>query len=184
MTGSLHARSLFIAVGPRIVLDEVDLQLAPGQRVGLVGPNGVGKSTLLRIAGGLLRPERGTVELRPRTATVGYLPQEPERTAVPVGQWLARRTGVAEAASTLEEATAALAVSDDPGGAEGIRYSEAFERWLALGAADFEARTGDVPDELGLDQDLLAHPMSTLSGGEAARVGLAALLLSRYDILL
>ena len=62
-------------------------------------------------------------------------------------------------------------------------YAAALDRWLSLGAADLAERTGAVLDDLGLAVDL-ATPMTALSGGQAARVGLAALLLSRYDILL
>ena len=70
MTASLHARDISLALGARHVLDGVDLAVDPGQRVGLVGPNGVGKSTLLRILAGLLLPDRGVVTLSPSTANV------------------------------------------------------------------------------------------------------------------
>ena len=62
---TLHARGLHFAPGSNVVLDDVDLQVVPGWRVGLVGPNGVGKSTLLRILAGLVAPEAGTVTLSP-----------------------------------------------------------------------------------------------------------------------
>src|SRR5262245_5885170 len=100
MASTLIARDLVVAFGARIVLDGVDLTLAPGDRVGVVGPNGTGKSTLLRTLAGLRRPERGTVTLQPPQASVGYLPQEPEREAgETVAGLLARRTGVAAASA-------------------------------------------------------------------------------------
>jgi ATPase subunit of ABC transporter with duplicated ATPase domains len=71
---SLIVRGLSVAAGPRLLLDDVDLVVAPGDRLGLVGPNGSGKSTLLRTLAGLRPPQDGQVRLAPRSATVGYLP--------------------------------------------------------------------------------------------------------------
>nr|WP_205707960.1 ABC-F family ATP-binding cassette domain-containing protein [Kineococcus vitellinus] len=159
----------------------LDLVVAPGDVVGLVGANGAGKSTLLRLLAGLERPEAGTVTLSPPTATVGYLPQEPERRAgESVAAHLGRRTGVDAAQREMDEAAAALA--DGAPGADD-RYALALERWLALGGADLEERRGEVLADLGLSVDV-ELAMTALSGGQAARVGLAALLLSRYDVLL
>jgi ATPase subunit of ABC transporter with duplicated ATPase domains len=179
---SLIARSLTVVRGPLVVLDDVDLTLAPGHRVGLVGPNGVGKSTLLGALVGRVDLDRGSVEVAPRTANVGLLPQEPDRSATEsVRSFLARRSGVAAAHAELDAATAALASgelgSDD-------RYSDALDRWLALGSADFDARVGEVWSDLGLDERLLEQPTASLSGGEAARSSLASLLLSRFDVFL
>jgi ATPase subunit of ABC transporter with duplicated ATPase domains len=181
VSASLHARDLSLALGARHVLVGVDLAVDHGQRIGLVGPNGVGKSTLLKVVAGLVVPDRGTITLSPPSANVGYLPQEPERLAETVMHHLARRTGVAAASAELHAATEAMAArepdSDD-------RYSDALDRWLALGAADFDARVGDVWADLGLRAHLVHQPMPSLSGGEAARVGLAALMLARFDVFL
>jgi ATPase subunit of ABC transporter with duplicated ATPase domains len=179
---SLIARSLTVIRGPLVVLDDVDLTLARGHRVGLVGPNGVGKSTLLGALAGRIELDRGAVEVVPSSANVGLLPQEPERSATEtVRDFLARRSGVAAAQSELDAATGALASA--VAGADD-RYSDALDRWLALGAADFDARVGEVWHELGLDERLLDQPTSSLSGGEAARGSLASLLLSRFDVFL
>ena len=182
MPASLIARSLTVLRGPLVVLDDVDLTLAPGRRVGLVGPNGVGKSTLLGALAGRVELDRGSVELAPRTANVGLLPQESERSPTEtVRDFLARRSGVANVGVELEDATRALA-RDEVGADD--RYAEALDRWLALGAADFDARVGEVWHELGLDDRLLGQPTRALSGGEAARSSLASLLLSRFDVFL
>ena len=182
MPASLIACSLTVVRGPFVVLDNVDLTLAPRHRVGLVGPNGVGKSTLLDALAGRVVLDAGTVEIAPRTANVGLLPQEPERSATEtVGEFLARRSGVARAQSELDAATDALAAA---GAGADDRYSDALDRWLALGAADFDARVGEVWNELGLAARLLDQPTLTLSGGEAARSSLASLLLSRFDVFL
>jgi len=179
---SLHARSVSLSLGKAVILDTVDLSLSPGWRIGLVGPNGVGKSTFLRVLSGELRPDAGTIVTAPPEALVGYLPQEPERRADErVRDFLGRRTGVTAASTELDRATAALAAGD---GAADDHYSDALERWLALGAADFESRIGEVTAELGISAHLLDQPMSSLSGGEAARCSLASLLLSRFDVFL
>jgi ATPase subunit of ABC transporter with duplicated ATPase domains len=94
---------------------------------------------------------------------------------------LARRTGVAAASADLDRATAALS-GDDPGAAEA--YAADLDRWLALGGADLDARAGAVADDLGLDAALLDRETAHLSGGQAARAQLAALLLARFDVFL
>ncbi|MET0143230.1 MAG: ATP-binding cassette domain-containing protein [Ilumatobacteraceae bacterium] len=167
--------------GPSTVLDAVDLVVAPGRRVGVVGPNGVGKTTLLRALAGRVSLERGRVELTPPTATVGYLPQEPSRSGESVASALARRTGVTAASDEMEAATAGLAAGDV---GSDDRYAVALERWMALGGADLDARVGQVWNDLGLPSRLLDQPTASLSGGEAARAGLAALLLARFDVFL
>ena len=182
MAASLIARQLTVVRGPLVVLDAVDLVLAPGHRVGLIGPNGVGKSTLLGALCGSVALDSGSVEASPRAATVGLLPQEPERsTTETVLGFLGRRTGVRAAQIELDTALDALAAGDV--GCDD-RYSDALDRWLTLGAADFDSRVGETWAELGLDPVLLGQPTATLSGGEAARSSLASLLLSRYDVFL
>jgi ATPase subunit of ABC transporter with duplicated ATPase domains len=187
---SLLARSITVTHGRVTVLDRVDLAVSSGQRVGLVGVNGVGKSTLLRVLTGRLRPDDGTVSTMPPNATVGLLAQEHgERRAgtgtgtgtETVAEALARRTGVAEATAELDAATAALAAGDV--GADD-RYSDALDRWLALGGADLDTRIGSTFATLGIDAAVLDRPTAVLSGGEAARVALAAFLLSTFDVLL
>jgi ATPase subunit of ABC transporter with duplicated ATPase domains len=181
---SVTARDLTVAVGPRVLFAGVDLTVGPGTRLGLVGPNGAGKSTLLRTLAGLRAAESGTVRLAPATATVGYLPQETEAgPGETVSSFLARRTGVADASAALDAATTALAES--AAGADD-RYALALERWLALGGADLDVRAAAVAADLGLPSDVLAgdRPVAALSGGQAARVRLAALLLARFDVFL
>ena len=181
MSASIHARGVSLALGARHILEGADLSVDPGQRVGLVGPNGVGKSTLLKLLCGELQPDAGTITRTPPTAIVGYLAQELERTDETVHEHLARRTGVAAAQHELDAATTALAEGD--AGADD-RYSDALDHWLAIGAADFDSRVGDVWAGLGLHERLIHERMPVLSGGEAARVGLAVLLLARFDVFL
>ncbi|MEU7613316.1 ABC-F family ATP-binding cassette domain-containing protein [Micromonospora sp. NPDC049204] len=181
MSATMIVKDLAAGHGDRPLFAGLDLVVAPGDVVGLVGPNGAGKSTLLRTLAGLLPVEAGTVRLSPPTASVGHLPQEPERRpGETVRDFLARRTGVTAAQAALDAATEALTA-----GAVGAddAYGDALERWLALGGADLDERAEQVSADLGLAVDL-DHPTTGLSGGQAARAGLASLLLSRYDVFL
>ncbi|MFJ8212989.1 ABC-F family ATP-binding cassette domain-containing protein [Streptomyces sp. NPDC096033] len=181
MTATLVAKNLTAAHGERTLFAGLDLVVAPGDVIGLVGVNGAGKSTLLRLLAGLDTPETGELRLSPPGAAVGHLPQEPERReGETVREFLARRTGVAAAQAALDEATQGL-VDGTPGADDA--YAETLDRWLNLGGADLDERAQETADELGLGVSL-DLPMTALSGGQAARAGLASLLLSRYDVFL
>jgi ATPase subunit of ABC transporter with duplicated ATPase domains len=177
----LVGKGLAAGHGARALFSGLDLVVAPGDVVGLVGANGAGKSTLLRMLAGLDRPEDGAISLSPPTASVGYLPQEPERRpAESIRAFLTRRTGVGPAQTEMDAAAEDLSAGKS--GAD-ERYSEALERWLDLGGPDLDERAEQVAADLGLAVDLDAA-MTSLSGGQAARAGLASLLLSRYDVFL
>jgi ATPase subunit of ABC transporter with duplicated ATPase domains len=181
MSATLVARGLAAGHGARALFAGLDLIVGPGDVVGLVGANGAGKSTLLRLLAGLDRPEHGGVQVSPPGAQVGHLPQETERRAgESVLGLLRRRTGVDAAQHRMDAAADALAT-----GAAGAdeEYPAALEAWLALGGADLDERAGEVAADVGLGVRPDA-PMTGLSGGQAARAGLAALLASRYDVFL
>jgi ATPase subunit of ABC transporter with duplicated ATPase domains len=166
--------------GAKRVLDQVTLTIGPRARIGLAGPNGVGKTTLLRLIAGLDLPDSGSVTRAPPSLAVGYLAQErePARGETLLG-FLECRAGVTAAAAELEDAATNLARdvrAED-------RYSAALERFVALGGGDFEARARTTCADLGLRLEL-DRGTDELSGGERARADLAAILLSRFDLLL
>ncbi|MBV9042734.1 MAG: ABC-F family ATP-binding cassette domain-containing protein, partial [Acidimicrobiia bacterium] len=180
--GTLAATHVTVVHGTHPVLADVSLVVGARARIGIVGPNGVGKSTLLRVLAGLELPEAGVVDRAPPTLTVGYLPQE----VMGVDDesllaYVARRTGVAAASAALDEATAAL--ETDPDAME--RHADALQRFLDLGGDDLESRAAEVCADVGLgDATRLQQPLTAMSGGQRARAGLAAILLSRFDVLL
>jgi ATPase subunit of ABC transporter with duplicated ATPase domains len=174
----LNAKGVSVAFGAMVVLHEAELTVAPGDRIAVVGPNGVGKSTLLRVLAGELTPDAGSVT---SSGTVGYLPQERDRregeTAL---AYLARRTGVAAAERAM------LAASDDLAAAKpgaDTAYATALDAYLSLGGPDLESRASELAAELGLPADL-DREATGLSGGQLARLALAAVLLAKFDVLL
>jgi ATPase subunit of ABC transporter with duplicated ATPase domains len=181
-SGTLAGAHLTVVHGVHPVLTDVSVVLGPRARVGFVGPNGVGKSTLLRVLAGIDEPDSGVVERSPAMLTVGYLPQEVSGVdGETLLDYLARRTGIAGASAALDAATAALAEDADLVDA----HAAALERFLALGGDDLDARAAEVCADVGLgDESRLRQPMAGLSGGQRARAGLAAILLSRFDVLL
>ncbi|AZS47780.1 MULTISPECIES: ABC-F family ATP-binding cassette domain-containing protein [Microbacterium] len=189
MTATLVAQGLAGGYGHRTLFDSLDLTVTAGDVVGLVGANGAGKSTLLKLLAGVDEPQAGTIRLSPADAFVGWLPQEHECIAgESVTDYIGRRTGCTAATRDMDAAAAALGDPSlaAPGTDPADTYSAALDRWLASGAADLDERLPVVLADLGLDlgDDPAAAMMTSLSGGQAARVGLAALLLSRFDIAL
>jgi ATPase subunit of ABC transporter with duplicated ATPase domains len=179
---TLVARRLHHERGGLTVLDDVSFSVGPTTCLGVVGPNGVGKSTLLQILAGLLLPTGGEVRLEPPAATVGYVSQEHAHGGdETVGASLTRRTGVAGVEAELAAAASGLA----GGGPEADeRYAVALEHYEAVTAGDFEARLLSACAQVALPPGIEAQPMSTLSGGQEAKVALAAALLARFDLTL
>jgi ATPase subunit of ABC transporter with duplicated ATPase domains len=179
----LAARNLTVVRGAQVVLDGVDLVVDGTSRIGVLGRNGVGKSTLLRCLAGLEAPTSGTVERSPPTLSVGYLAQEPDpRPGEATAAYLRRRTGLAVAEEAMQAAL--RAVGEHPGPAELEAYDDALARFLALGGDDHDTRAPRVLADVGLDPAVLDTALERLSGGQRVKAGLAAILLARFGVLL
>jgi ATPase subunit of ABC transporter with duplicated ATPase domains len=184
---TLSVSGLDVRAGARTLVSGLDLTVADGDVVALVGANGSGKSTLMRTLAGELAVEAGQVRLSPADATVAWLPQVPPDAAESLLGYARRRTGVADADVALDAASAALASAvggpaEEMEAAE-VDYARALEHWLAVGAADLEQRLPVVAARVGLDVDPTRR-LGSLSGGQTARACLLVVLLDQHDVLL
>jgi ATP-binding cassette subfamily F protein 3 len=180
LTGSSLARRY----GPLDVFQGVNLRVEAGDRIGLVGPNGHGKTTLLRLLAGLDSPDEGFVQ-RKRGLTMGYLPQDPP----PAGQ----RTlweDVAQQFQGLERMAARLRRLEermaDPRASEEVlaEYGSLQARFEAAGGYEWELKVRRVLTGLGFPPAEHQLPLAHLSGGQRTRGLLARLILQEPELLL
>ncbi len=183
----LAARDLQLAYGPRVVLDRATLAIGPHDRIGLVGANGTGKSSLMRILAGELHADSGEIVVR-RGARAGYLPQDVA--SLPdlplVDAVLSTVPGRAALDARLAQTEADLATAREA--EEQLELSQALAE-LHEEAEHFEERFGRRRAErilagLGFRPDDLDRPARTFSGGWKMRAALAGLLLQDPDLLL
>ncbi|MEA3337669.1 MAG: ABC-F family ATP-binding cassette domain-containing protein [Chloroflexota bacterium] len=180
----LTGRNLGRRFGPLDVFQGVDLRVEKGDRIGLVGPNGEGKTTLLRLLAGLDMPDEGQVH-RIRGLTIGYLPQDPplpgERTLwQDVSQEFDHLKRQADRLHGLEEQMA-----DPETYLEALATYEPLQaRFEAAGGYQWELRVRQVLTGLGFRPDEHHMPLAHLSGGQRTRGLLARLLLNQPDLLL
>src|SRR3954453_17967559 len=167
----LHVNGLTYRIGDRLLLARASFAVPDGARVGLVGRNGTGKTTLFRIILGEVAPEGGDVSL-PRLARIGSVAQE-----APAGP--ERLIDVVLAAD--KERSALLAEAE---GADGLRRAEIETRLADIGAHAAPARAAAILHGLGFDAQAQERPCSSFSGGWRMRVALAAVLLAGPDLLL
>ena len=168
--------------GSNDVFSHVSFRVEPGDRIGLVGPNGEGKTTLVRIIAGLESPTSGRVERR-RGVRIGYLPQDsPE-----LGEqtlWEMMLEGVSDLLR-MEEDLASLAERMAAGDEEAMhRFSALQEEFERRGGYTYEARIRTVLNGLGFRPEQYTMPASHLSGGQRTRALLARLLLEAPDLLI
>ncbi len=172
--------------GGRTLFQGATWRIRPGERWGLVGPNGIGKTTLLRIVAGMESADRGSVT-RPRASTLGYLAQEVQRgggTTV-----LAETCAALPEAGALERRMRALEAemaSAPPAKAEELAalHGELQDRFHQLDGFSVETKAKEILAGLGFKPADFDRPLAELSGGWTMRVSLAGLLLARPDLLL
>jgi ATPase subunit of ABC transporter with duplicated ATPase domains len=178
----LQVRNLAIDVAARRVLSDAAFTVAPGDKVGLVGRNGAGKTSLLKVLAGEDDPAAGLVL---RRGTLGYVPQNPkpraEATHTALSHILSGR-GLDRAAARLTELHTLL--DADPSLANVQRFSDAEEKYRLDGGYTGESDARRIATGLGLKPDRVDLPLGVLSGGERRRVELARVLFADADLLL
>src|ERR1700729_188341 len=180
----ISARELELRAGARLLLDSVSFQVAPGDKIGLVGRNGAGKTTLARVLAGEGIPAAGTVRA---SGTVGYLPQDTrvgDLEALAVDRILSAR-GLDALLAGLREAETDMA-STEPRRRDAAvrRYGHLEERLSVLGGYAAESEAASLSASLGLPQKVLRQPLRTLAGGQSRRGELARILFGGSDTLL
>ena len=166
-----------------LILNQVSFRLLPGQRLGLVGHNGTGKTTLLRIIIGEERPDSGTVQFNPADLRLGYLPQgQIEQLGETIGGFLDRLQGDPDRlAERLADLGTALAARPNDAALQ-AEYDDTLARLES--AAEGTGDAAAVLAGLELDRFDRATPVAHLSGGQKTRLALAGVLLSRPQLLL
>ncbi|MEU5696229.1 ABC-F family ATP-binding cassette domain-containing protein [Actinosynnema sp. NPDC020468] len=181
LPAALIAHEVVRVLGDRRVLDGVSLTAAPGHRIGLIGENGVGKSTLLRLLAGVDRPDSGSVV---RPADLGFLYQEmPFDPGATVGDVLA--DALADARRTLAELDRLAGLLAESPEDEGVlaEYADRLDDAQRQDAWDADRRAEVVLAGLGLAAVAPDRPLAALSGGQRARLALTALLVRRPSAL-
>lgn len=179
----LQVRQLSVEVGGRVVVDDATFAVRAGDKVGLVGRNGAGKTSLLKVIAGE-SPAAGGTALR--QGAVGYLPQDPRPQgsgvdATALSHILSGRA-FDEDQRRLEKLR--MAVEESPTERNVSRYSRAEERFRDSGGYSAEAEIRRIVAGLGLPADRVDQPIAVLSGGERRRVELARILFAGSDLLL
>ncbi|GMR19085.1 MAG: ABC-F family ATP-binding cassette domain-containing protein [Patescibacteria group bacterium] len=175
----LKVRNVSKSYGPYTALTNISFNLGKDQKAALVGPNGVGKSTLLRIISGEESPDSGTVGV-PKRSKIGYLPQE---VAIDgdetIEQYLKRITEIFKIEKHIRELEPHLS---DPQNLE--EYGGLQEKYLKMGGYNFNTRISLFLSAFGLDDVGVRAPLHTMSGGQKTKVALTGLLLVEPDILI
>lgn len=195
----IRISNLRLSLGGREIFSDISWDIPTGARIGLVGDNGTGKTTLLRVIVGQVEPDGGRVEIPRVCRSIGYLPQDlVELEDIPLIDFLKKRCGIAsreELVKSYEERLAACACSlsaadgDDEEAREAVRglmaeYEAALEMFRAEDGYAFHARAGEILGGLGFRRGDHHRPCGEFSGGWKMRILLAVILLSRPEIIL
>jgi len=183
MASVLQVRGLAVEVAGRLLVEDVSFSIRAREKVGLVGRNGAGKTSLLRVIGGGASPHAGVVN---RNGALGYLSQDPKLDGVAddvsgLNHVLSGR-GFDEAIVRMEKLRVRL--EEDPSDKNVARFSHHEETFRDAGGYAAESEVRSIAAGLGLGDDRLDLPLSVLSGGERRRVELARILFAGSDVLL
>jgi ATPase subunit of ABC transporter with duplicated ATPase domains len=178
----LSAKNVSFEYNNAQVLNGTSFSVSESDKIALIGPNGVGKSTLLKILAGKLKSTEGSVN-QPNDLYVGYMPQEiDEYGNLTAAEFLKEVTGVTDALKVLEGATSDYSL--DQSKPVLAAYESAYEKVEALQAFSFDEMVNKPLSRVGLTNEVLSMKVNNLSGGQKTKLALAAILLSRFNVLL
>ena len=187
----IQLSNVTLILGAKRIFENLDWEIQRGQKIGLIGANGAGKSSLFKLIEGEHSPELGGSITRARSLSTGYLPQQPELdlSLTAFAAALAGNPRVAEVHAELEQVESSLSDPEVYGHARRLqraleRQHQLIEEYDSLGGDSYPERVRDILLGLGLAESELTKPLSVLSGGQKKLVGLARLLLVRPDVLL
>ena len=187
----IQLSNITLVLGAKRIFENLSWEIQHGQRIGLIGANGAGKSSLFKLIEGEHAPELGGSITRARLITTGYLPQQPELdlTLTALDAALQGNPRVAQVHAELEKVEASLGEPEVYGDEKKLeraleRQHQLIEEYHALGGDSYPERVKGILLGLGLAQSELTKPLSVLSGGQKKLVGLARLLLLNPDVLL
>jgi ATPase subunit of ABC transporter with duplicated ATPase domains len=179
----LQVRELSVEVGGTLVLERASFTIRARDKVGLVGRNGAGKTSLLKVLGGAADPAAGVVH---RSGGLGYLPQDPKLDGVddttPALTHILSGRGFDEAATRIEKLR--LQMEEDPSERAVARFSRAEEEFRLEGGYGADSDVKRIAAGLGLGAERLELPLGSLSGGQRRRVEIARILFAGSDVLL
>lgn len=180
----ISVQNLELRAGARLLMEEVTFRIDKGDKIGLVGRNGAGKTTMTKVLAGLNLPADGTIT---RSGSIGYLPQDPkvdDMSQLAKDRILSARAldGVAR---KMRQAQDDMASEDPTVRAKGMRRYDRLEaEFIAGGGYAAESEAAVITSNLDLPERVLSQPLSTLSGGQRRRVELARILFSNADTML
>ena len=180
----ISVQNLELRAGARLLMEDVTFRVDNGDKIGLVGRNGAGKTTMTKVLAGLALPAEGTVT---RSGSIGYLPQDPkvdDMTQLARDRILSAR-GLDGVAKKMRQAQEDMASEDESIRAKGMRRYDRLEaEFIAGGGYAAESEAAVITSNLDLPERVLAQPLETLSGGQRRRVELARILFSAADTML
>ena len=180
----ISVQNLELRAGARLLMEDVTFRVDKGDKIGLVGRNGAGKTTMTKVLAGLALPAEGTVT---RSGSIGYLPQDPkvdDMTQLARDRILSAR-GLDGVARKMRQAQEDMASEDESTRTKGMRRYDRLEaEFIAGGGYAAESEAAVITSNLDLPERVLAQPLETLSGGQRRRVELARILFSAADTML
>ena len=180
----ISVQNLELRAGARLLMEDVTFRVDNGDKIGLVGRNGAGKTTMTKVLAGLALPAEGTVT---RSGSIGYLPQDPkvdDMTQLARDSILSAR-GLDGVTKKMRQAQEDMASEDESIRTKGMRRYDRLEaEFIAGGGYAAESEAAVITSNLDLPERVLAQPLETLSGGQRRRVELARILFSAADTML